>query len=185
MVAAGQLNASVAAALQSDPAGDNFRYYRDAFYDDPNNIPAGTNDVLFRYSKYNNPQGNSTNDPDASTGTTQAISTSTNIPDTEDLNKDNTLNEQESYFQYKIPIRRENGDEMSFTQYTVDSVRMDYLDGNNQSESVYWYQLKIPIDKFTSRVGGISGIRAIRFHAYVYDRLFRRDHPKNGALGFN
>lgn len=163
MVAAGQLNASVAAALQSDPAGDNFRYYRDAFYDDPNNIPAGTNDVLFRYSKYNNPQGNSTNDPDASTGTTQAISTSTNIPDTEDLNKDNTLNEQESYFQYKIPIRRENGDEMSFTQYTVDSVRMDYLDGNNQSESVYWYQLKIPIDKFTSRVGGISGIRAIRF----------------------
>jgi cell surface protein SprA len=163
MVTSGQLNASVAAALQSDPSGDNFRYYRDAFYDDPNNIPTGTNDVLYRYSKYNNPQGNSTNDPDASTGTTQAISTSTNIPDTEDLNKDNTLNEQESYFQYKIPIRRENGDEMSFTQYTVDSVRMDYLDGNNQSQSVYWYQLKIPIDKFTSRVGGISGIRAIRF----------------------
>ena len=163
MVTAGQLNASVAAELRNDPSGDNFRYYRDAYYDDPNNIPAGVNSVLHRYSKYNNPQGNSTNDPSTTSGANQAISTSTNIPDTEDLNKDNTLNEQESYFQYKIPIRRDNGEEMAFTQYTVDSVRMDYQDGNGQSESVYWYQLKIPIDKFTKRVGGISGIRAIRF----------------------
>jgi cell surface protein SprA len=165
MVTAGQLNATVAAELRNDPSGDNFRYYRDAFYDDPNNIPAGVNSILHRYSKYNNPQGNSTNDPSTTSGVNQAISTSTNIPDTEDLNKDNTLNEQESYFQYRIPIQptTPGGEEMAFTQYTVDSVRMDYQDGNNQSESIYWYQLKIPIDKFTSRVGGISGVRAIRF----------------------
>jgi len=147
-------------AAEADPAGDDFLYYRDEFYDN-NPTPAGKNSVLHRYSKYNNPQGNSTNSA-ASTGNNQAISTSTNIPDTEDLNKDNTLNEQESYFQYRIPIQRENGDEMAFTQYTVDSVRMDYQN-NGVSESVYWYQLKIPIDQFTSRVGGISGIRAIRF----------------------
>lgn len=146
--------------IEEDPAGDNFRYYRDAFYDDPNNIPQGVNPVLFRYTKYNNPQGNSSNDPNANN---QAISTSTNIPDTEDLNKDNTLNEQEAYFRYKIPIRRENGDEMAFTQYTVDSVRMDYKDGQGQEETVYWYQLKIPVDQFTEKVGGISDYRAIRF----------------------
>lgn len=163
MVSAGLLNQSVADELYADPSNDNFRYYRDAFYDDPNNIPPGKNSVLYRYSKFNNPQGNSTNDPESSTGTTQAISTSTNIPDTEDLNKDNTLNEQESYFRYKIPIQRENGDEMALTDYTVNTVKMDYQDANGQSESVYWYQLKIPIDKFTSNIGGISGIRAIRF----------------------
>ncbi len=156
------VDAATFAAINEDPAGDNFRFYRDPFYDD-NPPPTGVNSVLNRYSKYNNPQGNSSNDPSTTTGNNQAISTSTNIPDTEDLNKDNTLNEQESYFQYKIPIRRENTDEMSFTQYTVDSVRMDYQDANGNSESVYWYQLKIPIDNYTARVGGISGIRAIRF----------------------
>lgn len=145
--------------ILADPAGDNFRFYRDAFYDDPANTPQGEDPTLYRYTRYNNPQGNSSNDQSSNN---QAISTSTNIPDTEDLNKDNTLNEQESYYRYRIPIRRDNGDEMSFTQYTIDSVRMNYV-GPNGPEEVYWYQLKIPVDKFTSRVGGISDFRAIRF----------------------
>lgn len=160
MVAAGQLDPTVLTRIQEDPASDNFRFYRDAFYDDPNNIPQGVNPILYRYTKYNNPQGNSSNDPNTNN---QAISTSTNIPDTEDLNKDNTLNEQESYFRYRIPIQRENSDEMAYTNYTVDSVRMDYSGPNGQSESVYWYQLKIPVEQFTTRVGGISDFRAIRF----------------------
>lgn len=144
----------------NDPAGDNFRFFRDAFYDNPANIPPGINSVLYRYSDYNNPQGNSSNDADPNN---QSISTSTNIPDSEDLNKDNTLNEEEAYYQYRIPIRRGIGDEMTFSSYTVDSVRMDYVDGANQPQSVYWYQLKIPVDKFTARVGGMSGFRSIRF----------------------
>ncbi|BDS14311.1 T9SS outer membrane translocon Sov/SprA [Aureispira anguillae] len=160
LVAAGQLDPTIVAQIKEDPANDNFRYYRDAFYDDPNNIPQGVNPILYRYQEYNNPEGNSSNDPNDNN---QGISTSTNIPDTEDLNKDNTLNEQESYFRYRIPIQRENGDEMAFTQYTVDSVRMDYNDGTGQPESVYWYQLKIPVDQFTSRIGGIADFRAIRF----------------------
>ena len=154
LVNAGRLTREVFDAIKLDPANDNFRFFRDAFYDDPNNIPQGQNPTLFRYSKYNNPQGNSSNNPEAG----QAVSTATNIPDSEDLNRDNTLNEQEAYFRYRIPITRESGDRMAFTQYTVDSVRQDY-----EGESVYWYQLKIPIDQFTSRVGGIADFRAIRF----------------------
>jgi len=156
----GTSNAAYIAATE-DPAGDDFRYYRDEYWD--NNPPAG-HTIIDRYYNYNNPQGNSSNDPASSTGANQTISTSTNIPDSEDLNKDNTLNEQESYFRYKIPIRKDgNGDEMLFTQYTTDSVRMDYNDANNNPQSVYWYQLKIPIDQYTSRVGGISDFRSIRF----------------------
>ncbi len=148
-------------AAAEDPSNDDFRYYRDDYYN--NNPPAG-HTILGRYEKYNNPQGNSSNDPNTTSGANQTISTATNIPDSEDLNKDNTLNEQESYFRYKIPIRRDgSSDEMLFTQYTTDSVRMDYTDENNASQSVYWYQLKIPIDKFTSRIGGVSDFRAIRF----------------------
>lgn len=151
-------------ALEQDPAADNFRFYRDAFYDDDNSYPANIleeHKVLYRYSKFNNPQGNSSADDNGVN--TAASNTSTNIPDSEDLNRDNTLNEQESYFRYRIPIRRENGDEMAFTQYTVDSVRMDYQDADRNPQSVYWYQLRIPIDEFTSRIGGIPDFRAIRF----------------------
>lgn len=145
--------------LNADPANDNFRFYRDAFYDDAANIPTGENPILYRYSKYNNPQGNSSNDPNV----TQAISTATNNPDSEDLNQDNTLNEQESYFQYKIPIRKEGADDMALTDYTISTVEQDYTDASGQAQTVTWHQLKIPVDQFTRRVGGISDFRAIRF----------------------
>lgn len=164
LVASGQLTQAVADEIRADPANDNFRFFRDAFYDAYNDgstpTPNGQNPILFRYSRYNNPQGNSSNDPNPNQ---QGISTATNIPDTEDLNRDNTLNEQEAYYRYRIPIRPENGERMAFTQYTVDSVRQDYIDGSGQSQSVYWYQLKIPVDQFTNRVGGIADFRAIRF----------------------
>ncbi len=156
-------NNPVYLAALEDPANDDFRFYRDAFYDD--NPPAG-HTVIGRYKKYNNPQGNSSNEPGTTSGANQTISTATNVPDSEDLNKDNTLNEQESFFQYRIPIRRDGGsnaEEVAFTQYTVDSVRMDYTDANNNSESVYWYQMKIPVTEFTGKVGGIPDFRSIRF----------------------
>lgn len=151
----GGVNSAAYQEALNDPANDDFIFFRDAFYD---NTPSGSNAILGRYYKNNNPQGNSTNDENS-----QALSTSTNIPDTEDLNRDNTLNEQESYFRYKIPIRKTGNSEVDFTQYTTDSVRQDYQDANGNRESVYWYQLKIPIDQFTSRIGGISDFRSIRF----------------------
>ena len=151
-------NSAIYQEALNDPAGDDFLYFRDEFYDN-NTAPNGEHPILWRYKRFNNPQGNST--PDGNN--TSFTSTSTNIPNTEDINRDNTLNEEESYFQYRIPVERVNGsDEMAFTQYTFDSVGVDY-EGPNGTETVYWYQLKIPIDQYTKRVGGISDFRSIRF----------------------
>ncbi len=142
-----------------DPSGDDFRYFRDEYYDN-NTPPAGENSLLWRYKKFNNPQGNSSAEPNDNS---QFVSTSTNIPDSEDINRDNTLNEEESYFQYHVPLKRIIGtDEVEFNRYTFDSVGVSY-DGPNGSETVYWYQLKIPIDQFSKKVGGINDFRAIRF----------------------
>ena len=152
-------NSSIVQEAKEDPSGDDFRYFRDEYYDN-NTTPAGENGILWRYKRYNNAQGNSSNEPDQNA---TGVSTSTNVPDTEDLNRDNTLNEEESYFQYRIPITRNPGtDEMLFTQYTFDSVGVDY-DGPNGNETVYWYQLKIPVDQFTKKVGGINDFRSVRF----------------------
>jgi cell surface protein SprA len=152
-------NPTLYAEAVNDPAGDNFRYFRDEYYD--NEVaPAGENSLLWRYKYFNNPQGNSSPDDNQNTAFT---STSTNVPDSEDINRDNTLNEEESYFQYQIPINKvPNTDLVEFTQYTFDSVGVQY-EGPNGPETVYWYQLKIPINQYTKKVGGINDFRSIRF----------------------
>ncbi|MFX5937763.1 hypothetical protein ABTE71_20625, partial [Acinetobacter baumannii] len=62
----------------NDPANDNYRWFRDGFYD-----AQGTG-ILGRYKNFNNPQGNS---PVATTGG-QFTSAATLYPDNEDLNRD-------------------------------------------------------------------------------------------------
>jgi cell surface protein SprA len=78
----------------TDPSADNFRPYRDAAYD-----AAGAG-ILRRYKDINNPNGNS---PIANTNS-DFVNAFTQYPDAEELNRDNTLNEVEEYFQYKVDI---------------------------------------------------------------------------------
>ena len=67
--------------LNSDPAGDNYQYYLNA-----------QGGILNRYKNYNGTQGNSP----VSSGNNERGSTT--VPDTEDVNKDNTMNTIDSYF---------------------------------------------------------------------------------------
>lgn len=146
-------------AVVDDPATDNFLYYRDDFYENNVDTTIGTGaTILSRYQRFNHPDGNSP----ASSGQSNFVSAATNLPDTEDINRDNTLNEQEAYFQYAIPIEPEGNGQMRFTQYTIDSISAGY-DGPNGTDEVTWYQLKIPIEQFTNKVGGIQDFRSIRF----------------------
>ena len=143
-----------------DPSGDNFRYFRDDYYND-NTAPADRNNIVWRYSKYNNPQGNSSQEPDNSN---QTISTSTNQPDSEDINRDNTLNEEEAFYQYRIPIRPAGAanDEIGRSAFMTDSVGITY-EGPNGTETVYFYQYKIPLDQYTGIIGNMQDFRSIRF----------------------
>ena len=80
----------------NDPAGDTFRHYRGAEQD------RQQLSILERYKHYNNTEGNSIaaeDDPYASTARA--------TPDTEDADNDNTLNESEAYYQYRVSLRRE------------------------------------------------------------------------------
>jgi len=154
-------NNPVYQAAQADPAGDNFIYFRDSVYDQATTTPAGRNGIIWRYDKFNNPQGNSSQEPD---NTNQTISTSTNVPDNEDINRDNTLNEEEAFYQYRIPIRPTGigGGEVAASAFMTDAVSLPYT-GVNGQDSVYFYQFKIPIDQFTNVVGNMQGFRSIRF----------------------
>ncbi len=136
----------------NDPAGDNYHFYRGYDYDERR---LG---VLERYKRYNGVEGNSLSPEDADEPLYQS---SRNLPDVEDINQDNTLNEYERYFQYKVSIRPEDlvVGRNFITDKQVSLVRT--RDGKDQE--VEWYQFKIPLRDYERIVGSISDFSTIRF----------------------
>ncbi len=137
-------NTSELAKINSDPSGDNYVFNRDGRF-------AGNDGVITRYKDFANTQGNSSNNLDGG----NVNGNSKTQPDNEDLNNDNTLNETEEYFQYKVPFdlnTLENSPYVAAKQSVVF-----------ENDSAYWYQIKIPVKEFESRIGGISDFRSIRF----------------------
>lgn len=129
---------------EEDPSADNYQFYL-----------AASGGVLDRYKNYNGTQGNSPVDVgDTSRG-------STTLPDTEDINRDNTMNTIDAYYRYEIPIQPGI---MPGQGYVVDAKETTYerADGNGKRSPVRWLLYKIPIDGGTP-VGGISSFRSIRF----------------------
>ncbi len=136
----------------NDPAGDNYHFYRGYDYD---NERLG---ILERYKRYNGVEGNSLSPEDADDPLYQS---SRAVPDVEDINQDNTLNEYERYFQYKVSIRPE--DLEVGRNYITDKQTslVPTRDGNNLE--VVWYQFKIPLNDPERVVGSISDFSTIRF----------------------
>lgn len=145
-IQAATMQTAVKNEILADPANDNFRYYNDDSFTE-------SDDIFTRYFDYNNPEGNSQE-------AGQQVNSATNIPDTEDINRDNTLNETESYFQYKIPIKRAapNSQEVELNDFIVESIET-----LNDENPRLWYRVRVPVTEYTSRVGGIQDFRSIRF----------------------
>ncbi len=139
----------------NDPAGDNFHYYRGTDYDEQEVS------ILDRYKHYNGTEGNS---PATEQQTESYGTASTLTPDVEDINLDNTLNEYEKYYQYKV-ILRPDMMEVGRQHITEKKVRKVTL-RNGETQEVTWYQFKIPLRGDSSEVKKIGSIRnwkSIRF----------------------
>ncbi len=134
----------------NDPAGDNFRHYRGAMQD------RQQLSILDRYKYFNGTEGNSLGaEDDRFSG---AARTS---PDVEDINNDNTMSEHESYYQYRVSL--EPGMMEVGSNYIVDSREATVRLRNGNDSKVTWYQFKIPIREYESRIGSIRGFNNVRF----------------------
>ncbi|MEY3542571.1 MAG: cell surface protein SprA, partial [Bacteroidota bacterium] len=156
--------------LATDPSSDNFKYYRDPSFDKNNS------GILSRYKNFNNPQGNS---PIAKAGDAFA-SAFTLYPDGEDLNRDNTLNEAEEYFQYRIDLKPNSDPSMQVGQNFIADrkiVGVTLADGTRENQ--IWYQFRVPISNYTSKVGDIPDFKSIRFF-----RMFLTDFSDSVVLRF-
>lgn len=136
----------------NDPAGDNYHFYRGYDYDERKLS------ILERYKRYNGVEGNSLSPEDAGEPLYQS---SRSLPDVEDINQDNTLNEYERYFQYRISIRPE--DLVVGKNYITDKQVSQVSTRDGSDQEVEWYQFKIPLSDYEKIVGNISDFSAIRF----------------------
>lgn len=137
-----------------DPGGDNFHHYRGSDYD------AQDFDILRRYKYFNGTEGNSLRNEDNS----DAYATnSTRQPDTEDINGDNTLNEYEKFFEYRVAIHPDSM-EVGMNYITEKVVTPPIKLRNGNEESVTWYQFKIPLNTENKKAyNNIKNFKSIRF----------------------
>ncbi|MDE6304047.1 MAG: cell surface protein SprA, partial [Paramuribaculum sp.] len=152
----------------NDPAGDNYHFYRGYDYDEQRLS------ILERYKRYNGVEANSLSPESAPDRLYQP---SRSLPDVEDINQDNTLNEYERYFQYRVSIRPEDL-EVGRNFITDKQTSLVYTrDGNSQE--VEWYQFKIPLSDYQKVVGSINDFSTIRFA-----RIFMTGFKKATHLRF-
>lgn len=154
--------------VQRDPSGDDFHYFRGSDYD------AQQLGILDRYKQYNGQEGNS---PTSEMSTESYPTSGSTLPDMEDINRDNTLSETESYYQYKISIRP--GDIKVGSNYVVDEIESEATLANGTKSKVKWYQFKIPVTEYQKVVGPIRDFKSIRFM-----RMFMKDFKDPVVLRF-
>ncbi|MDC0870827.1 cell surface protein SprA [Flavobacteriaceae bacterium] len=134
-----------------DPASDNFKYYRGGDLDD---LDAS---IISRYKFFNNTQGNS---PTLNQSPESYPTSSSTYPDVEDINKDQTMNTVESYFEYKVSLN--SSDLIVGQNYIVDQKDTQITLDNGESQTAKWYQFRIPVRSGTP-INNISDFNSIRF----------------------
>ena len=147
-----RVTGSALEAIMADPANDDYHYFRGSDFDN------ARTPILERYKRINNPQGNS---PDSDSRSESYDTSYKTTPDVEDINQDYTLNEYEKYFQYHVSIRPQ--DLVVGQNYIVDKRETSVKLRNDTTETVTWYQFRIPVDDYERRVGGITDFTSIRF----------------------
>ena len=128
---------------EPDPAADDYTFYL--------NTSGG---VKERYKNYNGVQGNSAvdiNDPNQG---------ATTLPDVEDINRDNTMNTINAYYEYSIDMKPD----MTVGQNYVTDVRETQATlPNGDVTTARWIQFKIPVSQPQNTIGNITDFRSIRF----------------------
>ena len=135
----------------NDPSADDFHYFRGTDFD---NI---STDILSRYKKFNNTDGNSVTSEQSVESYPTAASSQ---PNSEDINRDHTLSETESYFQYKVRLfpGMNVGD-----SYISDVLETSVKTENGSNRNIKWYQFRVPVYLPDNVIGGIQDFKSIRF----------------------
>ena len=158
----------------NDPSGDKYHYYRGSDYDEQEVS------ILDRYKQFNNTEGNS---PDSESQNESYGTAATLSPDIEDINNDNTLNEVERYYQYKVILRP---DMMQVGKQHIAEKKVAHVTlRNGEKVDVNWYQFKIPLrgDSATMQtIGNMRNFKSIRFMRMYLTNCQHETHLRFATL---
>ncbi|TMI64385.1 MAG: cell surface protein SprA [Bacteroidetes bacterium] len=157
-------------AALGDPSADNFVPYRSPTYDQ---INAG---IIQRYKNINSPQGNSPTSQESEINNPEFVNAFTQYPDQEDLNRDNTMNEVEEYFQYRVKL---SPNMIVGTNFITDKRTVQVTPPNGITRPETWYLFRIPVSQYHAKVGNIPDFKSIRFI-----RMFLTDFSDSVTLRF-
>jgi cell surface protein SprA len=137
-----------------DPSNDNFVFFNDSSLD-------GEDNLLRRLKSFNGPQGNA---PLNNAGTNDFVR-GNRFPDTEDLNNNRSLDQAESFYEYRIKLRKRTAPDGT-AELDTDNIDKFYRQSitiqREGRPAEKWYQFQIPINGGTP-INGISGFRSIQF----------------------
>jgi cell surface protein SprA len=166
--------ATFGASFGDDPSNDNYTYFLNT-----------DGDIFERYKKYNGIEGNT---PDTFTNTDRGANTQ---PDVEDINRDNTMNTIDSYYEYELDVNRQNLPETQaeFDNLSPSNPLKDFIKDfkirpralpNGSSVDVRWYQIRVPVHgSHVKAVGGITDLRSVRF-----SRIYLKEFTQNTVFRF-
>ncbi|MBO6574940.1 MAG: cell surface protein SprA [Rhodothermales bacterium] len=151
--------AEVAKALV-DPSGDDYHYFGNSeYYENPAFYPTGAT-FQQRFSRYF--AGHELNAFETQT----KLATNTSVkrgnsrfPDSEDRNLNSTVDTDNSYFQYELPLQRAKLDSLAAPGRVDDYVVGEIADAEGVGTG--WYQVRIPVQEFTRKVGNIQDFSLI------------------------
>lgn len=134
----------------NDPSGDDF-----VFFNDPK---VSGLDLLERMKNFNGPDGNAPLQNNTA-GNNEFIR-GNRYPETEDMNNNKTLDKTESYYEYRVKLRNNNGllDTTNLAYYKQSIV----VPGSSQRPNEVWYRFVVPLTS-GNPVNGMTGFRSIQF----------------------
>ncbi|WP_439557785.1 cell surface protein SprA, partial [Dyadobacter sp.] len=145
--------------ILADPSGDDFKFFLGS------DLDSADAKVLERYKNY---LGMENNSPESLGRTADVTPASTNVPDGEDMNVDNTINDNESYYEYEIDLKP--------NQLGVGN---GYIVDKTETNGQNWYLFRVPIKEFSGVVGNMNGFKSIRFM-----RMYLTDFQQPVVLRF-
>jgi cell surface protein SprA len=144
-----QSNGVIASLIEEDVANDDFEYYLNDDHTDRGN------GIFERYKRFNGLERNSPPENSDSENT----NANKNSPDIEDINRDNTLNTEETYFQYHVRLRPSDLHQVG-ENYIVGTAGKE-IAGHEQPSR--WIQFRIPLSDWEDKYGDIEDFKSMRF----------------------
>lgn len=153
--------AEVAKAL-ADPSGDDYHYFGNSqYYENSEFFPASAS-FQQHFSRYF--AGHELNAFETQTklaNNTSVKRGNSRFPDSEDRNLNSTVDTENSYFQYEIPLSKRALDSLAAPQQVDDYIVGEVADADGNGTG--WYQVRIPVQQYSRRVGDIQDFSLIEF----------------------